>query len=116
MRLLNFIPLLLLCISVFLSGCSVLFSEQEWSDNYALLDGTKSTSLQAIDGDMETVGQVQVRRGANGFGNAAPEVVVTLPEKKAIRKIIIHSDNIKKFNLYVDKGGSAYIRFGLALD
>ena len=107
MRVLKFFPLLLLCISVFLSGCSVLFSEQEWSDNYALLDGTKSTSLQAIDGDMETVGQVQVRRGANGFGNAAPEVVVTLPEKKAIRKIIIHSDNIKKFNLYVDKGGSA---------
>ena len=107
MRLLNFIPFLLLCISVFLSGCSVLFSEQEWSDNYALLDGTKSTSLQAIDGDMETIGLAEARAGAKGFGSSAPEVVVTLPEKKAIRKVIIHSDNIVKFRLYVDKGGSA---------
>ena len=107
MKVLKFFPLLLLCISVFVVGCSVLFSEQEWSDNYALLDGTKSTSVLAIDGDMETIGQAQVRRGANGVGNSAPEVVVTLPEKKVIRKVIIHSDNIKKFNLYVDKGGSA---------
>lgn len=107
MRVLTFIPLLLLCFCVFFVGCSVLFSEQEWSDNYSLLDGTKSTSLEAIDGDMETIGHAQARRGTKGVGRSAPEVIVTLPEKKVIRKVIIHSDNIRKFNLYVDKGGSA---------
>ena len=107
MRLLKFIPFLLFCLSVFLVGCSVLFSEQEWSDNYALLDGTKSTSVLAIDGDMETIGQAQARQRAKGSGSSAPEVVVTLPEKKVIRKVVIHSDNIKKFKLYIDKGGSA---------
>lgn len=39
--------------------------------------------------------------------NSSPEVVITLPGKKIIRRIVIHSDNIKKFNLYADKGGSA---------
>lgn len=102
-----FILLSPLCICAFMIGCSVLFSEQEWSDNYALLDGTKSTSLLAIDGDMETIGHAQARERAKGAGRIAPEVVVTLPEKKVIRKVIIYSDNIKKFNLYVDKGGSA---------
>ncbi len=102
-----FILLSLLCICTFMIGCSVLFSVQEWSDNYSLLDGTKSTSMEAIDGDMETIGHAQARRGTKGVGRSAPEVTITLPEKKVIRKIIIHSDNIKKFNLYVDKGGSA---------
>ncbi len=102
-----FILLSLLCICAFMIGCSVLFSEQEWSDNYSLLDGTKSTSLEAIDGDMETIGHAQARRGTKGVGRSAPEVIVTLPKKKVIRKVIIYSDNIKKFNLYVDKGGSA---------
>lgn len=102
-----FILLSLLCICTFMIGCSVLFSEQEWSDNYALLDGTKSTSLLATDGNMETIGHAQARERAKGAGRIAPEVTITLPEKKLIRKVIIYSDNIKKFNLYVDKGGSA---------
>ena len=95
-------PLLLLCMCVLVAGCSVLFSEQEWSDNYALLDGTNATSPEVIDGDIETIGQAQVREGIG-----APEIVIALPNKKVIRKVVIHSDNIKKFNLYIDKGGSA---------
>ncbi len=102
-----FILLSLLCICAFMIGCSTLFSVQEWSDNYSLLDGTKSTSMEAIDGDLETIGHAQARRGTKGVGRSAPEVIVTLPEKKVIRKVIVYSDNIKKFNLYVDKGGSA---------
>ena len=100
-------PLLLLWICVFVVGCSALFSQQEWSDNYALLDGTNSTSLAVIDGNIETVGQAQPKTGTGGSIAGAPEVVITLPIKKVIRKVVIHSDNIKKFNLYIDKGGSA---------
>lgn len=94
-------PFLLLCMCVLVAGCSALFSEQEWSHNYALLDGTRANSPEVIDGNMETVGQAQVPKGIG-----APEVVIALPTKKIIRKIVIHSDNIKKFNLYIDKGGS----------
>lgn len=90
-------------------GCSVLFSEQEWSENYALLDGTYSTNAQMIDGDINTVGETSSPNGSGSrlLPSQSHEVVITLPEKKIIRRIVIHSDNIKKFNLYADKGGSA---------
>lgn len=101
--------LLLFCVCLFTIGCSALFSEQEWSENYALLDGTQATSLQMIDGDMNTVGVTNSSNGsASRTGSkSSPEVVITLPEKKVIRRIVIHSENIKKYNLYADKGGSA---------
>lgn len=102
-----FILLSLLCICAFMIGCSMLFSGQEWSDNYALLDGTKSTSMEATDGDVETIGHAKKKKKAKGAGRSSPELVVTLPEKKIIRKIIIRSDNLKKFSIYMDKGGSA---------
>lgn len=90
---------LLISFCLLTAGCSVLFSEQEWSENYALLDGTQSTSLQMIDGDTATVGVAS--------SSSSPEVVITLPKKKVIRRIVIHSDNIQKYNLYADKGGTA---------
>ncbi len=101
--------LFLFCFCVLTAGCSVLLSEQEWSENYALLDGTQATSLQMIDGDMNTVGVTNPSNRSNSRigSNSSPEVVITLPEKKVIRRIVIHTDNIKKYNLYADKGGSA---------
>ena len=98
---------LLFCFSATLSGCSVLFSEQEWSENYALMEGVQSTVPQAIDGKMNTVGETTFPASAEGFmgANAASQVVITLPEKKTIRKIVIHSDNLSQFDIYADKGG-----------
>lgn len=108
---LNKIPLFSLFIAFCLltAGCSVLFSEQEWSENYALLDGTQSTSLQMIDGNTQTFGVANSYNQSSSIptSNSSPEVVITLPEKKVIRRIVIYSDNIKKYNLYADKGGSA---------
>lgn len=96
----------LLCFSLIMTGCTALFT-QEWSENYALLEGTHSTNSEMIDGDISTVGKTKPTNFANSQSkNALPEVVITLPEKKIIRKVVIHSDNIKKFNLYADKGGS----------
>lgn len=106
MRVFPFIPLLLLCLCVFVVGCSLLFSGQEWSDNYALLDGTKSTSSKAFDGNMETVGHAKRVKKNRAVRSGPAELVVILPEKKVIRKIVIHSDNLKKFRLYVDIGGT----------
>lgn len=102
------LSLSLVCFVVIMTGCSALLLEQEWSENYALLDGSQSTIPQMIDGDISTVGKTKSTNGAvSPTGQTAlPEVVITLPEKKVIRKVIIRSDNIKKFNLYADKGGS----------
>ena len=100
--------LLSVCFVVNMSGCAVLLSPQEWSDNYALLDGTQATNIEMIDGDINTVGVINSSKRSNTqVGRTpAPEIIVTLPEKKIIRKVIIHSDNIKNFVLYADKGGS----------
>lgn len=108
----RFVLLILLsCFCVLTAGCSVLLSEQEWSENYALLDGVHSTNMQMTDGDLTTVGLTDStsasRNRAGRNPSSSPEVIITLPEKKVIRRIVIHSDNIKKFNIYADKGGSA---------
>ena len=95
-----------LCISFLMIGCSALFSVQEWSDNYALMEGVRATSPQMIDGKLETVGETifsteTQRRLVRG----GSEVVVTLPEKKKIHRIVLHADNLKHFIIYADKGG-----------
>ena len=98
---------ILLCLSATLIGCSVLFSEQEWSENYALMEGTQATSPQMIDGSQNTVGETTFPAGSEMFVGSSPpsEVVITLPEKKIIRRIVIHANNLKTFDVYADKGG-----------
>ena len=92
----------LICF-VFMTGCSALFSEQEWSENYALLEGVQSTSPQAIDGKLSTVGEATFPTQIAGMSPAS-EVIITLPEKKLIRRIVVHSDNLREFDIHVDKG------------
>ena len=99
----------LLCFAAMLTGCSALFSEQEWSENYALMEGVQSTSPQMIDGKLNTVGETTFPASTEGFmgANAASQVIVTLPEKKVVRRIVIHSDNLSAFDIYADKGSIA---------
>lgn len=99
----------LFCFCAMLTGCSALFSEQEWSENYALMEGVQSTVPQAIDGKLNTVGETTFPASTEGFmgANAASQVIVTLPEKKIIRRIVIHSDNLSSFDIYADKGSIA---------
>ena len=96
----------LICLVVTMTGCSALFSAQELSENYALMEGVQSTVPQAIDGKLNTVGDTTFPASTEGFmgANAASQVVITLPEKKVIRKIVIHSDNLSQFDIYADKG------------
>jgi hypothetical protein len=96
-------------VSVILAGCAALFSEQEWSENYALMEGVQSTSPQIIDGKLNTIGETTFPAGSQGFigANPASQVVITLPEKKTIRRIVIHSDNLSEFDIYADKGSIA---------
>lgn len=92
----------LFCFPVILIGCGALFSVQEWSDNYALMDGTQSTTPQAIDGNLNTVGDAVFAADVYGM-TAASEVVITLPEKKKIRRIVVHTDNVVEFDVFVAK-------------
>ena len=105
--------LFLLCIPLMITGCSTLFSAQEWSDNYALMDGVQSTDPQMIDGDLETIGQAaftsndtvyRLNHNNAEFVRNDSIVVVSLPEKKKLYRIILHSDNLERFVIYVDKG------------
>lgn len=113
----SFLPLIF-CSLIFIAGCNVLLpgkdlsilAEQDWSDNYALMEGTLSTNPEMIDGDHSTVGKTRPSTGPGKlYGSSdATEVIVTLPEKKLIRKIVIHSENIQKFVIYADKGGTLH--------
>ena len=96
----------LICLVVIMIGCSALFSTQEWSDNYSLLEGTMATSPQMIDGNLNTIGETTFPAGTDtAFGsNPASEVIITLPEKKLIRRVVVHTDNIKTFDIFVDQG------------
>ncbi len=85
-----------------------LFKEQEWSENYALADGAKCTSPEMIDGDLNTSGKtvfpekVYGRTVYGGFPSAEAEI--TLPEKKPIRKIVIYSQDLSKFEVLASTG------------
>jgi hypothetical protein len=85
-----------------------VFQEQEWSENYVLADGVKCTSPEMIDGDLNTVGKtvfpetVYGRTVLGAFPSA--EVEVTLPEKKSIRKIVIHSEDLSSFEVLASMG------------
>ncbi len=86
-----------------------LFKEQEWSENYALEDGVRCTAPEAIDGDLNTAGKALFPEGVYGrpvvgaFPNA--ELVVTLPNKKTISKIVIYSDDLSDFRVMASAGG-----------
>lgn len=92
----------LFCFSVILIGCGALFSVQEWSENYALIDGTQSTTPQAIDGNLNTIGDAVFPGNVAGMSPAS-EVIITLPEKKNIRRIVVHSENVVEFDVFVSK-------------
>ncbi len=92
----------LFSIPVILIGCGALFSVQEWSENYALMDGTQSTTPQAIDGNLNTIGDAVFPEGG-GRLRLESEVVITLAEKKKIRRIVVHTDNVTEFDVFVAK-------------
>jgi len=70
-----------------------LFSAQNWSENYARMEGATCTTPEMIDGDMNTVGR-----------SAKHEITITLPELKAIHRIVIRGTNIEDFILDASTG------------
>lgn len=82
---------------VLLSGCSSMFVSQQLSENYVTSQDVKSDSPEAIDGNLNTISN-------------NTRIHIYLPEKKSIRKIVIHSPNISNFILYESIGGEGQWR------
>ena len=90
-------PLLVLCC--FIAGCkagfmSALVAPQEWSENYVLLEGATCSVPAMADGNLETVGT------ANQHW-----IVITLPTRKPIHRIVIRETNIEDLIIYESVGG-----------
>lgn len=102
----RYLGLLSVCV-YFLSlfGCA-LVAKQEWSQNYASIEGVRATNARMIDGNIRTFGETAFREGSQDTFGPAPtsQAVVILPERRVIRRVVIHSDNLKKFTVYADKG------------
>ncbi len=90
---------------LFVLGCAIV-ARQEWSENYASIEGVRATNTRMIDGNIRTFGETAFREGVQDTFGPAPtsQAIVMLPKKKTIRRVVIHSDNLKKFNVYADKG------------
>lgn len=89
----------LLVVSCFAAGCkagfmSALVAPQEWSNNYSLLEGATCTVPEMIDGNLETLG---VSKGHC--------IVVTLPTRKPIHRIVIRETNFEDLIIYESIGG-----------
>lgn len=100
----RYLGLLSICFLLVL-GCAIV-ARQEWSENYASIEGVRATNARMIDGNIRTFGETAFREGAQDTFGPAPtsQAIVMLPKKKTIRRVVIHSDNLKKFNVYADKG------------
>ena len=91
-----------------LTGCQVLkilSTSQKWSENYVLTSGTTSNDPAMIDGNLETIGETKYiestsKQTVRGF-MVPSEGIVMLPKPKSIKKIIIHSQNLQSFDLFI---------------
>jgi hypothetical protein len=84
---------LILLIFVF-AGCAnfeKLVAPQELSENYSLLPGVECDAPEVVDGDLNTISN-------------NTRIVISLPEKKSIRRIVINNTNISNFILYEYQG------------
>jgi hypothetical protein len=75
---------------------------QQWSENYALLEGVRSNDPLIIDGNLTTVGESQRIRSSGSLEidiHLPSEAIILLPEKKTIFRVVIHSANLQEFQL-----------------
>jgi hypothetical protein len=93
------ILMLVVCVSVLGCQSSILSSlakEQAWSENYALLNGATCTSELMVDGDLKTIGQ------------SSHQIILTLPTRKSIHRIVIRGTNIEDVIVYAGTGGEGF--------
>lgn len=87
------------CFAMLFSSCII---SQQWSENYASLNGTRSNDPLIIDGELQTIGQSQIIRKSGSLAvdlYVPSESMILLPEKKSVHRVVIHSTNLKAFEL-----------------
>lgn len=80
-------------------GCNLA---QQWSENYALLPGVTASDPAIIDGNPETIGQSQRKKGSGSALtdlDIPSEAIIYLPAKQSVYRIVIHSTNLEEFEL-----------------
>ena len=78
----------------------MLATPQEWSENYALADGVEANDPAFIDGDLNTMGKSRFpTESVDNLQFPLSEALITLPERKSIHRIIIHSPNLQIFDI-----------------
>jgi hypothetical protein len=99
----RFYAIAAILLAFVISGCGTvgrsLVAKQEWSENYAALEGVEATSPLMVDGQRSTIGETEIPTGGRGSTEFS-EAVVKLPEEKSIRKVVIYTPNIESFSLY----------------
>ena len=91
--------LTILLLPILLSACVV---GQQWSENYALMEGVNANDPVIVDGDLRTVGQSQLKKGSGSLDLDRwqnSESIIILPEKKKIYRVTIHSSNLQDYQL-----------------
>ncbi len=99
----RFYAIAAILLTFVISGCGTvgksLVAKQEWSGNYAALEGVEATSPLMVDGQRSTIGETEIPTGVRGSTEFS-EAVVKLPEEKSIRRIVLYTPNIQSFSLY----------------
>ncbi len=93
------ILLILACFTILFSSCAL---RQHWSENYASLHGVRSNDPLIIDGNLQTIGQSQFIRQSGSMEDLLyipSESVILLPEKKSVHRVVIHSSNLREYEL-----------------
>ena len=106
MRLQSIFVYLFLAFSfVSLYGCTAgLIADQTWSENYALMEGVQANDPAIVDGDLKTIGQSQYVEASADIiqsHHASSESVILLPVSKSIHRVVVHSSNLKAFDIWV---------------
>ncbi len=92
------VPALLVALCLF-CGCSL---GQQWSENYVRAPGATASDPAFIDGNMETIGLSQRKKGSGSTVtdlDIPSEAIVHLPEKRSLYRIVIHATNLESFEV-----------------
>lgn len=100
------VPFAYCLLPIFICGCQSaifgnLFSEQDWSENYALEENVQCSSDLMIDGDVNTMGVIADR-----------DMFIALGEKRVVHRVALRNTNVKDLVVYASTGEGLWKRVG----
>lgn len=101
---LQFTAIVLVAMLLIVSSSGCVTAKQAWSSNFVLADGVSSNDPAIIDGNVNTIGQSQyVETTGDAIMNmeSQSESIILLPEPKSIHRVVIHSPNLRAFDIWI---------------